>query len=32
MSLGKITVSTKKVEAVAEWPVPTMQKEVCSFV
>jgi hypothetical protein len=29
---GKISVSTKKVEAVADWPVPTTQKEVRSFV
>jgi hypothetical protein len=29
---GKIYVSTKKVEAVADWQVPTTQKEVRSFV
>jgi small nuclear ribonucleoprotein (snRNP)-like protein len=29
---GKIAVSTEKVEAVADWPVPTTQKEVRSFV
>jgi hypothetical protein len=28
----KISVSTKKVEAVADWPVPTTQKEVRNFV
>jgi hypothetical protein len=28
----KISVSTTKVEAVADWPVPTTQKEVRSFV
>jgi hypothetical protein len=27
VSAGKISVSTKKVEAVADWPVPTTQKE-----
>jgi hypothetical protein len=32
VSDGKISVSTKKVEAVADWPVPTTQKEVRSFV
>jgi small nuclear ribonucleoprotein (snRNP)-like protein len=32
MSAGKISVSTKKVEAVAYWPVPMTQKEVRSFV
>jgi hypothetical protein len=32
VSAGKILVSTKKVEAVADWPVPTTQKEVRSFV
>jgi hypothetical protein len=32
VSAGKISVSTKKVEAVAYWPVPTTQKEVRSFV
>jgi hypothetical protein len=32
MSAGKISVSTKKVEAVADWLVPKTQKEVCSFV
>jgi hypothetical protein len=32
VSAGKISVSTKKVEAVAGWPVPTTQKEVRSFV
>jgi hypothetical protein len=29
---GIISVSTKKVKAVADWPVPTTQKEVRSFV
>jgi hypothetical protein len=32
MSAGKISVSTKNVEAVADWPVPTTLKEVRSFV
>jgi hypothetical protein len=32
VSASKISVSTKKVEAVANWPVPTTQKEVRSFV
>jgi hypothetical protein len=32
VSAGKIAVSTKKVEAVADWQVPTTQKEVRSFV
>jgi hypothetical protein len=32
VSDGKISVSTKKFEAVADWPVPTTQKEVRSFV
>ena len=32
VSAGKISVSTKKVEAVADWPVPKTQKEVRSFV
>jgi hypothetical protein len=32
VSDGKISVSTKKVEAVAHWRVPTTQKEVRSFV
>jgi hypothetical protein len=32
MSGGKISVSTKKVEAVADWPLPTTQKVVRSFV
>jgi hypothetical protein len=32
LSVGKIPLSTKKVEAVADWPVPTTQKEVRSFV
>jgi hypothetical protein len=32
VSAGKISVSTKKVEAVADWPMPKTQKEVCSFV
>jgi small nuclear ribonucleoprotein (snRNP)-like protein len=31
VSFGIISVSTKKVEAVADWPVPTTQKEVRSF-
>jgi hypothetical protein len=30
--VGKIYVSTKKIEAVAYWPVPTTQKEVRSFM
>jgi ABC-type methionine transport system ATPase subunit len=29
---GKISVSTKKVEALAEWPLPTTRKEVNIFV
>jgi hypothetical protein len=29
---GKLSVSTKKVEAVKEWPVPKTQREVHSFV
>jgi hypothetical protein len=29
---GKISISTKKVEAVANWLVPMTQKEVRSFV
>jgi hypothetical protein len=32
VSAGKISVSTKKVEAVADWQVPKTQKEVLSFV
>jgi hypothetical protein len=32
VSAGKISVSTKKVEAVANGPVPITQKEVRSFV
>jgi hypothetical protein len=32
VSAGKIYVSTKKVEAVADMPIPTTQKEVRSFV
>jgi hypothetical protein len=32
VSAYQISVSTKKVEAVAYWPVPTTQKEVRSFV
>jgi hypothetical protein len=32
VSAGTISVSTKKVEAVADWPVPTTQKKVSSFV
>jgi hypothetical protein len=32
VSDGEISVFTKKVEAVADWPVPTTQKEVRSFV
>jgi hypothetical protein len=32
VSAGKISVSTKNVEAVADWLVPTAQKELCSFV
>jgi hypothetical protein len=31
VSARKISVSTKKVEAVADWPVPTTQKEVRSL-
>jgi hypothetical protein len=31
VSTGKITVSTKKVEAVGEWPVSTTQIDVRSF-
>jgi hypothetical protein len=30
--VGKISVSTKKVKAVAKWLMPTTQKEVRSFV
>jgi hypothetical protein len=29
---GKLSVSTNKVEAVEEWPVPKTQREVHSFV
>jgi hypothetical protein len=32
MSAGKILVFTKKVEAVADWPMPTTQKEARSLV
>jgi hypothetical protein len=32
VSAGKISVSTKKVEAVADWPMPKTQKEVRNFV
>jgi hypothetical protein len=32
VSTGKTSVSTKKVEAVADRPMPTTQKEVRSFV
>jgi hypothetical protein len=32
VSAGKISASTKKVEAVADWHVPTTQKEIGSFV
>jgi hypothetical protein len=32
VSADKISFSTKKVEAVAEWPMPTTQQEVRSFV
>jgi hypothetical protein len=32
VSAGQILVSTRKVEAVAEWPLPTTQKKVRSFV
>jgi hypothetical protein len=32
ISIGKILVSTKKVEAVADWPMPTTHKEVRCFV
>jgi hypothetical protein len=32
ISARKISVSTEKVEAIADWPVPTTQKEVRNFV
>jgi hypothetical protein len=32
VTAGKISVSTKNVEAVVDWPVPTTHKEVRSFV
>jgi hypothetical protein len=32
VSAGEFSVSTKKVEAVAYWPVPTTQKEIRTFV
>jgi hypothetical protein len=32
ISGGKLSVSTNKVEAVKEWPVPKTQREVYSFV
>jgi hypothetical protein len=32
VSSGKNSVSIKKVEAVIDWPMPTTQKEVRSFV
>jgi hypothetical protein len=32
VSADKISVSTKKVEAIANMPLPTTQKEVRSFV
>jgi hypothetical protein len=32
VSAGEIPVSTKKIEAVANWLVSTTQKEVRSFV
>ena len=32
VSAGKVSVLTKKVEAVVDWPVPKTQKEVRSFV
>jgi hypothetical protein len=32
MSVVKISVSTKKVDAVADWQVPTTQKEVRSLL
>jgi hypothetical protein len=32
VSARKIYVSTKKVEAVANMPMPTTHKEICSFV
>jgi hypothetical protein len=32
VSVGQISISTKKVEAVANWPVPTTQKEVRNFL
>jgi hypothetical protein len=32
VSIGKISVPTNKAEAVADWPVPTTQKDVRSFV
>jgi hypothetical protein len=28
---GQVSVSTKKVEAVADWPLPKTQKYICSF-
>jgi hypothetical protein len=31
LSVGKISVSTKTIEAVADWPVPTTQREVRSL-
>jgi hypothetical protein len=31
VSAGKISVSTKKVEAVADWPVPTTRKEAATL-
>jgi hypothetical protein len=32
VSASRISVSTKKVEAVADWPLPTTEKEVCNSV
>jgi hypothetical protein len=32
MSTGKVSVSTKNVEAVAKWPTPTTRKEARNFV
>jgi hypothetical protein len=32
VSTRKNSLSTKKVEAVADWPVPTTQKEIRIFV
>jgi hypothetical protein len=32
ISGGKVLVSSKKLEAVKEWPIPQTPREVCSFV